>query len=234
MKKEQAFYFSYIDPATDRELTWQGNFLELCRRLKMKGKDVAYALRHDENDLPYEIHSYTKYTDFKYDKENFKSFCQSKLFWNQLSEMAQIHCKDYCDSDFSDYEPTEYLAEESIRIVFGFNCKVKDIEGKYWFVVLPKSYYSFIMKKQHSHIATMKTMFREIEKDIELSRIDERIRSKVKYYGWLNWWNIKIHKIKFDLCIPDGIVTKYDGGQYTKYLFFDIQPHFDKLHYIYS
>ncbi len=234
MKKEQYFYFNYIDPATDIENAWTGNFYELCCKLGIKGKELTDKLRNDPESLPFEIHSGTCYTDFKYDKENFKSFCQSKLFWNQLSEQAEAGIKDHFGGDYSEYEPMTDVGEESIKMVFGLNCKIKDISNKFWFVVLPKSYYSFIVKKQYSHIATMKIVFREIEKDIELSRIDERVRSKVKYHGWLNWYNVKIHKIKFDLYVPDGIVTKYDGGQYTKYLIFDIQPHFEKLQYIYS
>ena len=234
MKKEQYFYFNYIDPATDNEIAWQGNFYDLCCRLGMKGKELTYKLRKDPDSLPFEIHSGTWYTDFSYDKENFKSFCQSKLFWNQLSETAEASIKDSFGGDYTTFAPMPNVAVESIKLVFGFNCKVQEIDNKYWFVILPKKYYSFIIKKQYSHVATMKAIFREIEKDIELSNIDERVRSKVKYYGWLNWWNIKIHKIKFDLYIPDGKVTKYDGGQYTKYLFFDIMPHFDKLQYIYG
>ena len=234
MKKEQYFYFNYIDPATDREIGWNGNFYELCCKLGMKGKELTDKLRNNPESLPFEIHSGTWYTDFKYDKENFHSFCQSKLFWNQLSEQAEAGIRDHFGGDYTEHRPDEKIGEESIKMVFGFNCKIQDIENKYWFVILPKQYYSFIMKKQTSHVATMKIMFREIEKDIELSRNDERVKSKVKYYGWINWYNIKIHGINFDLCVPDCKVKRYDGSIYTKYFFFDITPHFDKLQYIYS
>lgn len=234
MNKEQYFYFNYIDKATDIEKSWSGNFYELCCKLGMKGSDLTYMIRNNPEDLPYEIHSETRYTDFKYDKDKFHSFCQSKVFWNQLSELAEAAVKDSFGGDYTTYKPMTDVGEESIRMVFGFNCKIQDIDDKYWFVILPKQYYSFIMKKQNSHVATMKIMFREIEKDIELSHTNEKVRSKVKYYGWINWYNVKMHGIKFDLYIPDCKVTRYDGSLYTKYFFFDLAPHFDKLQYIYS
>lgn len=234
MKKEQYYYFNYIDKATDVEKGWSGNFYELCCRLGMKGKELTNIMRNNPEVLPFKIHSETIYTDFKYDKENFHSFCQSKVFWNQLSEQAEAGIKDSFGGDYTKYEPLANVGEESIKMVFNLNCKIQEVNDKYWFVILPKKYYSFIMKKQDSHVATMKIMFREIEKDIELSKIDERVRSKVKYYGWINWYNVKTHGVKFDLYIPDGKVTRYDGSVYTKYFFFDITPHFDKLQYIYS
>lgn len=233
MKKEQYYYFDYVDPTNDTEYRWEGSFYELCCRLGIKGKELRYKMNNEPESLPYNIHSGTYYSDFKYNNGiDDHSFCNSKQYWNQLCSEAQGRAKDYIDSDFSDYEPTIYLAEESINIVFDLNCRIDDY-GECWFVVLPKQYYSFIIKKGYNHFSTMKRIFTEIEEDIKLCNITDIVKSKVKYCGWLNWNNINNKNIHFDLKLKGQKKTNFWGNDYYKYMFFDIKPNFKKLQYIY-
>ena len=232
MKKEQYYYFDYIDPAYDIEFRWEGTFYELCRKLGMNSKELSNKMRNDPESLPYEIHSDTRYTDFKYDHNDNHSFCNSKQYWNQLCMEAQIARKDYLDSDFSDYKPTIYLAEESIKIVFGFKCRIDEYDD-FWFVVLPKQYYSFIIKKEYNHFSTMRKIFEEIEKDIEICKLNDTVKSKVKYSGWINWYNISNNNIHFDVTLRGQKKTSFSGHEYYQYQYFDIKPHFEKLQYIY-
>lgn len=235
MKKEQKYYYDYIDDF-GVEQSWTGSFYELCKKYDVNGKEMRKMI--ENKTLPVELHSYTDYIDFKYDGD--KNIFQSKVYWNQLCRMCDMCLSDACSDDYTDYIPNYKLGIECIKEIFGLNCNIKEIydneddyKAKYWFVILPKKYYSFIIKTQDSHISTMKHVCNEIITDIEISRYNEDVHSKVKYTGWLNWYNIHNYKVKFDLKLTEGEVKRWDGGSYNKYSFYDIKPDYTKLKYIY-
>lgn len=233
MKKEQKYFYSYIDDM-GVERGWSCSFYELCKKYNVNGAGMRKMIENKE--IP-DLHAYTEYLDFKYDGD--KNIFQSKVYWNQLCKMCELGMHDSYQEDYTEYSPSDKLGAECVKEIFGLNCKIQPISEddyfspKYWFVILPKKYYSFIIKTQDSHIATMKHVCNEIIRDIEVSKINIDVHSKVKYAGWLNWYNIQNHKIRFDFKLCEGQVKKWDGGSYNKYSFFDVKPDFNKINYIY-
>lgn len=237
MKKEQIYYYNYIDDM-GVEQSWSGSFYELCKKFNVNGAGLRKLI--ENNELSVELHSYTHYTDFKYDGD--KNIFQSKIYWNELCVMCDAKISESICTDYAECSPKHKNGAECVKEIFGLNCCIKPVyeDGdddsfgpKYWFVILPKKYYSFIIKTQDSHISTMKHVCNEIIRDIEVSKTNIDVHSKVKYAGWLNWINIQNYKITFDFKLCEGEVKRWDGGTYKKYSFFDLKPHYEKLSYLY-
>lgn len=192
MEKKKQYYYE-----TDQENYYFDKFWQLANFLKRDSNELWQSYMN--GDEP-EIHSVTRYTDFKIgDDESFTG--NRRKYFEDFCQDAQLMVYDDTWAPGESYLkniPSEKLVSELVKEAFGLKNRIEYI-GKYIFIVLPRQYCSIVTKLNDYDMESedigyyyMKKTFDCVIKSIKNSKKYTYIQSKI-FYEFEPWEYIDSH-----------------------------------------